>query len=696
MTRPWWGKESRPPSGVRLRGRGPAQSPEPELAQSSRRAVFAELRGRIPAYTPEWMNQRKGDAGVALMQLFAEMSEPVLVRLNMLPRKSLVEFLRLAGSTPQWATSAESLVEFAVSDGAPQSVQIPEGFQIGARPATGEGDIVVFETKFSLFAAPSKLEKIFVQEGGLFSEIDPKGEEPFMPFGEKPTAGRALFIGLSGAVAPTSFLSVGFAAAAAGGTPPPVPSGGVEPRATPAQPLLRWDVLDGTSFRPAEVVRDETGGLVRTGVVELRLPRTWRTGTPEGLEEEDAALRWLRVRIAFGQYEKSPLVSFVRLNMARVVAARTIRDEILEHVPGSGGTQMRLSQTPVIPGTLVLEVDDGGGLTSDFDFGVAEDDAAGEAEGQTSTFGRRWKEVESLIDADADDEVYTLDPESGVVTFGDGVHGATVPQGFRNVRAASYRVGGGAAGAVDAGEIKTLLSSAPFVKGVTNPLRASGGTDRETQESAIRRGPQEFRARGRAVTVADYELLALGAPGAQVRRAHAVAGLHPSLPGRPVPGVVGVYVVPPDSGEGPPPVPDESSLRAVAEYLAAKLAPAGVEVVATPPRYHRIRALAGLIADPTADASVLVRRTLEELDKYLHPLTGGESGEGWPFGGVLQYAVLVRRLLANVEGLLALPRLNFIIDGARVPGCADFTPAPHALFWPSGHEVVVLDKEEGL
>ena len=153
------------------------------------------------------------------------------------------------------------------------------------------------------------------------------------------------------------------------------------------------------------------------------------------------------------------------------------------------------------------------------------------------------------------------------MTFGDGVNGRRVPAGFRNVVALLYRVGGGSAGGVDAGAVRTMLTSVPFVTGVTNPLAASGGTDVEPVERVLRRGPKEIRARGRAVTVADYELLAVSAPGAQIARAHAVAGLHPSHPGPPMPGIVGVFVVPPDRGEGPP-TPDEGSLRNVAKYLS--------------------------------------------------------------------------------------------------------------------------------
>lgn len=696
MTRPWWGREARPLEGrAPLRGRGAGLTPEPELVPADRRRIAAEVKGRAPAYTPEWTNRQQSDPGVALVQLFAELAESVCKRVDLLPRKSLIEFLNVAGSSPHWATPAEALVEFKVSDGAPRSIQIPAGFQLGARPATGEGDMVVFETEFSIFAAPSKIEKIYVQEGGLFAEVDPKGETPFRAFGTRPKAGRALLVGLSGAVAPSPFMTLGFWMATANRAPEPAAAGGVAPVPATLPPALRWEVADGGAFVPAEVVRDETNGLTRGGVVELRLPASWRAGLPEGLTGEDAALRWLRVRIAAGQYAESPQVALLRINVTRAKAARTIRDEILEPVAGTAGTRLRLGQTPVIPDSLVLEVDDGG-LSTDLDLGDSLDeettDAAEAAEGR-SEFGRRWRRVESLQDADGDDEVYVLDAETGVVTFGDGVHGAALPKGFRNVRAASYRVGGGAAGAAGAEEIKTLLSSAPFVKEAANPTPATGGTDRESQQEAIKRGPQEFRARGRAVTVADYALMAVGAPGAQVRRAHAVSGLHPSLQGRPIPGIVGVYVVPPDPEDGSPPTPDEASLAAVANYLAETLAPAGAQVVAAAPRYHEVRALAGVVIDRGRDASQVVRRVLEELDTFLHPLKGGEAGDGWPFGGTLQYAVLLRRILANVAGVLAVPRLSFRIDGRRVLGCTDFTPAPHALLWPTGHEVVVLEGE---
>ena len=151
-------------------------------------------------------------------------------------------------------------------------------------------------------------------------------------------------------------------------------------------------------------------------------------------------------------------------------------------------------------------------------------------------------------------------------------------------------------------------------------------------------------------------------------------------------------MVPPDRNEGPP-TPDQETLRAVAAFLSAEVARAGVEVVAAAPRYHTIRAEVGVLIAPEANASETVRRVLDTLNQYLHPLRGGDDGTGWPFGGPLRYPIVLR-LLTNVEDVRAVPRLNFVIDGFRIPACTDYAMAADALFWPVGHQVIVIEPEE--
>lgn len=428
---------------------------------------------------------------------------------------------------------------------------------------------------------------------------------------------------------------------------------------------------------------------MHSGVIELALPRQWRIGArPEGLDG-DKPLRWLRVRIMSGQYIDGPALAFIKLNMVPAVAARTIRDEVLAPVANSRGRIMQLTQIPILPGTLILEVDEG-----DLEQVTPVDATASSSVNQNAsdeiTPGAKvWKEVDDLSGYGPEDRVYVLDSLTGQVNFGDGVQGAAVPLGFRNVRAISYSVGGGAAGAVAAGDVNTLIKSVPFINGVENPRRASGGSDTESLQSALARGPQEIRARGRAVTVTDYELLAMRAKGALVARAHAVSGLHPSYPGRPIPGVVAVFVVPPDSDEGPP-TADEGTLRAVAEDLSTSLAPAGIEVVAAAPRYHKVRAEVSIVVSALADEGETVRQVLKTLRTYFHPLSGGDDGDGWPFGGAIRNAALLRRLLATT-GVSAVPQLNLVLDGNRIRACTDVPIGPHALLWSEGHQVLVTE-----
>src|SRR5207253_6776593 len=92
-----------------------------------------------------------------------------------------------------------------------------------------------------------------------------------------------------------------------------------------------------------------------------------------------------------------------------------------------------------------------------------------------------------------------------------------------------------------------------------------------------------------------------------------------------------------DRNEGPP-TPDEGALRAVADGLSESLAPAGIEVVAAAPRYHKVRAEVGIVVSATSDEGSVVREVLKALNTYFHPLTGGDDGNGWPFGGAIRNA----------------------------------------------------------
>jgi predicted phage baseplate assembly protein len=136
--------------------------------------------------------------------------------------------------------------------------------------------------------------------------------------------------------------------------------------------------------------------------------------------------------------------------------------------------------------------------------------------------GLLWHEADTLAFAGPVDHAYTTqtdDHDATTVIFGDGARGARLPTGAENVRAA-YRTGIGRPGNVLAGQITQLQSRPLGVSGVTNPLPATGGADRDTLDQARRNVPLAVLALDRLVSVPDYADFARARAG--IGRASAV------------------------------------------------------------------------------------------------------------------------------------------------------------------------------
>jgi predicted phage baseplate assembly protein len=120
--------------------------------------------------------------------------------------------------------------------------------------------------------------------------------------------------------------------------------------------------------------------------------------------------------------------------------------------------------------------------------------------------GVRWKHVPDFLGRGPREHVYTTRTDNDdrtTVLFGDGHTGARTPTGVENL-AAVYRNGIGRAGNVRAGQVSLLQSRPLGVKEVINPLRASGGADRESRDQARSNAPLAVASLDRLVSVADY------------------------------------------------------------------------------------------------------------------------------------------------------------------------------------------------
>jgi hypothetical protein len=118
-----------------------------------------------------------------------------------------------------------------------------------------------------------------------------------------------------------------------------------------------------------------------------------------------------------------------------------------------------------------------------------------------------WHEAEDIYSLQPPDHSFitqTDDEDKTTVIFGDGQHGARLPTGVENI-AAVYRTGIGKPGNAAALQISQLASRPLGVKGVVNPLRASGGADREDRDQGRKNAPMGVMSLDRLISVQDYE-----------------------------------------------------------------------------------------------------------------------------------------------------------------------------------------------
>jgi predicted phage baseplate assembly protein len=118
-----------------------------------------------------------------------------------------------------------------------------------------------------------------------------------------------------------------------------------------------------------------------------------------------------------------------------------------------------------------------------------------------------WDEVPALYGSGPADRVYvTRLSDDGTVTveFGDGVTGARLPTGTENVTA-TYRVGSGLGGVLNAGQVSLLMSRPLGLAGATNPLPTSGAADAELLDQARQNAPLTVLTMERIVSLQDCE-----------------------------------------------------------------------------------------------------------------------------------------------------------------------------------------------
>jgi hypothetical protein len=431
----------------------------------------------------------------------------------------------------------------------------------------------------------------------------------------------------------------------------------------PSSPPVEWqissgEIIDGNPvYRHLVVEGDSTLGLKQEGVVRVRLPKKasdfgiFKPATPEKLgtgqfpptlddEKEARLLCWLRafrVRSATDHGEPANnerpgfgRVIFVGANAAATSQTKKALPEFLGNGNAQPDQRFKLIYTPVIAGSLTLEVEEDKGWI-------------------------KWDEVDAFYASQPDDRHFVIDSEAGEVRFGNGLQGRP-PQTGQRIRAREYRYGGGAGGNVPAKAISKVVAF-PDVK-VSNPLAAHGGAESESIAEGLSRIPGELRRRDRAVTAGDFQELALATPGANVARAECLPRFHPPSKQSGKAGIVTVVVWPREDAARPnAPVPDRNTLSAVCQWLDLRRL-VTTELYVVPPTYRKV-AVSVALAVKDGYGIEAVRHWVElVLRQYLAPLPPyGPEGNGWPLGRKVHGPELEAAAL-QVEGVRFLNELK--------------------------------------
>ncbi|HEY6292468.1 MAG TPA: baseplate J/gp47 family protein [Terriglobia bacterium] len=134
----------------------PLQSPN--LDDRNFDQLLQEATERIRRSCPEWTDLTPGDPGMALVEVFAFLTETMIYRLNRLPEKAYIEFLRLIGVKLQPPSAATVSLLFSLSRASDKPVEIPRGTRVTVSRSTSGTEPPVFVTARAGVIEPGKTE----------------------------------------------------------------------------------------------------------------------------------------------------------------------------------------------------------------------------------------------------------------------------------------------------------------------------------------------------------------------------------------------------------------------------------------------------------------------------------------------------------------------------------------------------------
>jgi uncharacterized phage protein gp47/JayE len=120
--------------------------PVPQLDDRRWADLVREAEAYLRGKTPDWTDFSPGDPGVVLVELFAHLTELMIYRLNRVPDKAYLEYLRLLGLALRPPAAAAVALEFRSDKPATAPIPIPRGVRVSVNRVSGGDEPPVFTT----------------------------------------------------------------------------------------------------------------------------------------------------------------------------------------------------------------------------------------------------------------------------------------------------------------------------------------------------------------------------------------------------------------------------------------------------------------------------------------------------------------------------------------------------------------------
>lgn len=691
----------------------------PSIDDRRYQELLNEALARIPVHTREWTNFNKSDPGVTILEIFAFMAESLLFRSNQIPERNRLKFLSLLGIPLRAASSARGLVVFTNERGPLNTITLNNGVEVRAGKvpfhSTQGLDVLPIEGKvyykhpleepsdqqksyyeqlYASFKTPNNEPPAFVLyetlplqtgnnkpldlgadtvDGALWIALMVRANDK--PYAENVERARREIAGKTISLGVVPFLDSNDRWLTPGGADPQSDVDLLHyqiPKLPPDGKLPQTGVLRVAQYEVLNSFSD-TNVLSEPGVVQITLPsdrerlKLWsnldplESGSdkfPPALEDTNLSERvitWLRITSTGGA---SPRLLWVGINAVPIVQRAHIANELLPAGTGEPDQTARLSKTPIIAGSVRLFVDD-----PKRPWRAIEDilSAGPEVPVPDERLPPGWRPPKNnLVD------VFTINPESGEIRFGDGLHGRRPPFGA-NIRV-DYDYGVGREGNVGAGSIDSSPAMPAGFK-VSNPVATWGGAAAETARDGEKQISRYLQHRDRLVSPLDFETITLRTPGVNVGRVEVLPAFNPELAPNiagDAPGAVTLLVIPKyDPVHPATPEPDPNFLATICAYIDSRRL-VTTEVFLRGPDYKPIWISVGIDVVPGASIAEVRSAVEAELIRFLSPLppVASDQLDPVPLFSTPQYAGMQRGWPLGK----AVSPLELLAVASRVPG----------------------------